>query len=109
MAIANYNEASISGASWTRCWQVLCENPLGGSPRVVMHEEDVFVASGGGTITRCRPMPLVVEFDASGSFPLLDPATGDATGSSMSHAALFAALYSLYMQAATARDEEAGP
>lgn len=104
---ANYNESAVSGTSWTRCWRVTCENPLGGAPRVVLNEEDVTVV-GADTITRCRMHPLTVDFDPTGSIPLLNPTTGEAVGSSMSHEVLFAALYSLYMQAAAARDAVAG-
>lgn len=104
---ANYNESAVSGTTWTRCCRVTCENPLGGMPRVVMSEEDVIVV-GTDTLTRLRMHPLAVTFDPAGSIPLLNPTTGEAVGSSMSHEVLFAALYSLYMQAAAARDAAAG-
>jgi len=43
-------------------------------------------------------------FSQDGSFPLLDPTTNTPTGVTMSHTALYIALYSLYMQTAAARD-----
>lgn len=101
----NYNESSISGTEWQRCHTVTIQNPLGGVPHINFSEERV-ISMGGESITKWVKT-CGKDFDMEGGFPLLDPATNMPTGAVMSHAALYVALYSLYMQTAAERDAAA--
>lgn len=103
----NYNESSVSGTRWVRSYSVSCQNPLEGERQVIFHEETV-VQAGAETIQRTQPMPLVVPFDEEATILLLNPLTGEPLGSSITHGELYAMLFSLYIQAATARDAAAG-
>jgi len=98
----NYNESAVSGTSWQRCHTVTVRNPLGGLPAIEFAEERVIVLDGQQIkqwVAGCG-----ATFSQDGSFPLLDPTTNAPTGVTMSHTALYIALYSLYMQTAAARD-----
>ncbi len=98
----NYQESSISGIKWVRCNSVSITNPLSGTPKAYFTEESVVKI---GSEQMLQPFgQCSAEFRADGSFPLLDPDTGRATGMTMSHQDLYKALYSLYMKTATDRD-----
>lgn len=98
----NYQQTTVTGESWTRCHTVTIHNALAGVPAIAFSEERVTVLAGE-TLHRWTDT-LRKDFDMAGSFPLLDPVTNAATGQSMTHAALYIALYSLYMQTAAERD-----
>lgn len=98
----NYNESTVTGTSWQRCHTVTIRNPLGGAPKIEFAEERVIAMEGEDMRTWVAGCEK--EFSASGVFPLLDPQTNQPTGQSMTHEALYQALYSLYMQTAAERD-----
>lgn len=104
----NYKEESISGSKWTRCRVVTCINPLDPNeehPRKVWFQEENVMSVGGGEILSLGDVGAVsATFEDAGTFPLLNPLTGEELGSSMTHSELYVALYSLYIQAAKARD-----
>lgn len=100
--MADYKESTVSGTKWQRASRVVIENPFGGTPHVSFVEEEV-VNFGDKQITNpCAN--LIVQFDPAAEIALVDPATGTPTGKVMSHADLYAALHSLYMQEAVKRD-----
>lgn len=98
----NYREETLTATAWRRCHDVTMSNPLGGPQLVRFFEQEVAKV---GERTIVTPSGYIEKhFDPTGQFPLLDPATGLPSGQVMSHAALYLALFSLYMQVATERD-----
>ena len=110
----NYKETSISGTSWTRCRAVTIVNPLAGTGErnpmtnelrgpTAHFQEEVVVSLPTGNQIIAGPS-CAKSFSADTVITLLDPATGVATGGSMTHAELYRALFSLYMATAAERD-----
>lgn len=108
----DYREQTTEAKTWRRASSVLITNPAPGmgAPAISFHEEDA-VLVGARTITTpasgAGPGGLRAAFDPDGSFPLLNPATGEPLGSDMGHMQLYVALHSLYMHLASARDAAA--
>jgi len=103
--MANYKETDITGSSYTRCNQVLINNALDVTPTVHFDEQMVVLLETGGSIVRGAG-GIDVVFDPAKSIALINPATGEPTGSSISYGELYAMLYSAYIDAALARDAE---
>lgn len=101
--MADYKETTTTGKTWQRCYTVNITNHLTSPPRAVFFEEKV-AQFGENQVT--TPVGNVnIDFNpAEGTFPVLNPQTGEPTGAISSHAELYTLLFSLYMQAATARD-----
>jgi hypothetical protein len=100
----NYKESNVSGVSWQRCHIVTIQNQLELSKKIDFQEEQVIDINGKiyhEWVAGCSK-----DYDANASFPIIDPTTGLETGQTMSHQDLYLALYSLYIQTATERDEE---
>ena len=110
----NYKQTTISGTSWTRCRTVTITNPLPGhgpvqgitgveqGPTAFFQEEKVVSIDGVQSTSdtgSCRKA-----FDPVATIPMLNPETGEATGATVTHAELYAILFSLYMQTAVERD-----
>lgn len=99
----NYKETIESGQVWTRCYRVEIVNPLDRAPSVNMFEETV-ISIAGQSITRPGRM-LQKMFQATDVVQLVNPATGEPLGASMTHQELYIALYSLWL--ATAQEHDA--
>lgn len=110
----NYRETSLTGTSWVRCRAVTITNPLTGTGELNLHtqsiegptayfqEEKVVVMDGGQMrqdVGACQQA-----FLPDGEIALRNPDTGELTGTTATHAQLYAILFSLYMQTALARD-----
>ncbi len=105
----DYQETQVAGKSWRRCYRVLAENPLGGTPAINYAQQDVVQLDGGEHIARDAGL-LVAALKpgtAGKTFPLLNPATGEVVGS-MSEAQLFAALHSHFLFTARQQEGQAG-
>lgn len=100
---ANYKETTTTGTTWTRCTRVVVNNDFGEPPYVLFFEQQVF--NVGGSMVRDLGV-LRQNFDPDGVIPLINPQTGEATGSTITQAEAYAVLYSAYLQAAMARDAE---
>lgn len=104
----NYREASMAGTAWQRARLVLLHNPLGGAKGATFQEERALSLDGQqsslGDVGSYR-----VDFEADGTIPLLDPATGEPTGETATHAQLYQIVFSLYRQTAAARDQAEAP
>ena len=100
----NYKSTTVGGDAWTRCHTVTIRNPLAGVPRIEFAEEQV-IAIGDKTLHQWTDC-VNKDFASDGTFPLLDPTTNATTGATMTHAQLYVALYSLYMQTAAERDAQ---
>jgi len=110
----NYNENNVSGTSWTRCRTVTINNPLPGKgpidfltsqpagPNCVFNEETA-VALDTETLTydsgACQQ-----KYVSTNVIQLLDPATNNPTGQTVTQQQLYNILYSLYIATAKARD-----
>jgi hypothetical protein len=103
----NYKETPLAGTSYTRCNQVLIHNPLGAPPRIKFDEQAVISSNSGNVVTGAGSIDLV--FDPAKTIALLNPATNQPTGTSMTYAAVYAILYSAYIQAALERDAAIPP
>lgn len=108
-----YRQESADAVKFRRFVTARIENPLAGSDVIQFQEEDV-VSIGGANIRTAvmdhGPAGLTSYLDDGKSFQLRDPATfdirRDAKGAplTMTKADLLAAIWSLYMQEAEARD-----
>jgi hypothetical protein len=101
--MANYNESAVSGTKWQRCKTVTIKNNYGRLPVAIFEEEIVTLIDSN--LARLGNDSCILDFDAeNGSIDLLNPETGAPLGTTCTHTELYVILYSLYMQAATARD-----
>lgn len=105
----NYNESSVAGTKWQRCHEVRISNPFGGAPVAIFNEEAVVAVDGAEVIRRSLGACSAAFDAAAGSIPLVNPMTGELTGTSVSHADLYVILHSLYLQTAAARDAAPEP
>lgn len=104
----NYRETTTSATSWRRAYHVEIRNPLPehGVPFVEFREEEVVrvanrliaVPVGGASL------PLAARYAPTEAIPIRNPETGELTGEQMTHAELYRALFSLYLNLAHARD-----
>lgn len=100
--MSDYKESDVTGVVWQRCHTVQLSNQLGQDKTVFFQEEKVYNLDGDD-------MRKYVEgcgktFNATDSFPILNTEDGTETGEVMTHAQLYQAIYSLYMQTAKERD-----
>lgn len=102
--MADYKEATIAGTMWRRAKMINIWNPLQGTPRLCITEEDVVRLANDQVIQSGDASFINVDFDASATFAVLDPTTGAPTGATMSQAEVYAIIYSLYMDLAAKRD-----
>lgn len=98
----NYHESTVTGTSWQRCHTVTIRNPLDGAKKIEFAEERVIALDGEDMrtwVVGCERL-----FVPGEQFKILNPETNQPTGQVMTHAQLYQALYSLYMQTALERD-----
>jgi hypothetical protein len=110
----NYKQSDITGTTWTRCRAITINNPLPGKgavdivtsqpigPNCIFIEETALTV-GNETLTfdsgGCQ-----ATYVAANTIALLDTATGDPTGETVTQEKLYQILYSLYLATAKARD-----
>ena len=105
----DYNEATVTAKKWQRARCVTITNPADpAQAKEVYFQEEEAVQFADQVRTRdvgsCRAV-----FVPGATIALLDPATGEPTGATITHDAIYLALYSLYIATAQARDvAEAG-
>ena len=112
--MANYKETTLTGTTWMRCRAVTITNPLPGTeeldgrtqqpvgPTAYFQEEKVITMDGADM--RSDAGSCCKAFATDGVIALRDPGTGELTGETTSHGALYTILFSLYMQTALERD-----
>lgn len=101
--MANYNEQQIVGTKRQRVARLIVDVPVKGKASMTILEETVVEFDGE---TRSQPSgSLLVEFDATATFPLRHPGTDELIGSQSSHEALQVLLYSLARYEQLRRDE----
>lgn len=101
----NYKETQVNGSTYRRCNHISIENPLDKVGKIFFGEEDVVVTTTGRstvTVAGCS-MPV----NMAGVLELYDPNTGLPVGKTITQAEAYSMLYSVYMNAAKLRDEDA--
>lgn len=101
-----YQPSAVAGTEFTRCYQIIVDNPHRGAPLASFCEERVLVSEGADrrwAVGECR-----LVYSPEAEIPILDPETGAATGATITMAALYGLLYSAYLHAATTRDAAGG-
>lgn len=101
----DYKETDVEGIAWQRCKSVRIDNPRSGAKTAYFDEERV-VAFDDESVARDVSV-VSREFDPEATIPLLNPDTLVATGETVTHLELYVILFSLYIQVATDRDNEA--
>ena len=110
----NYKETALAGTSWVRCRAITITNPLAGTeetdqrtgllvgPTAFFTEEKVVTMDGADL--RVPSGYCSKAFNPEDTITLINPETGEVTGATVTHGALYEILYSLYMQTALERD-----
>lgn len=107
ISMANYKESNVSGVEYQRCHQLKIFNPLIGAKAAEFYEEKILTINNTFVVTgsdSCRKV-----FNPAEVINLLDPATGNPTGETVTHQKLYEILYSLYLQTALERDNPTPP
>lgn len=99
----NYEQTAISATQWVRCYAVVLQNPLDGEKLATFQEQQVMQMQGAAPFVQ-EAGSCALRFDAADAIPLRDPATGEPTGQTMSHAEFYAVAYSAWRHAAELRD-----
>lgn len=100
--MANYKETEVLGTQWTRANQITINNPFASTPSINFSEEKI-IQLGGSTVSQ-TVNGLNTSFNATSTFPILDPNTLEPTGETKSHMDIYTLLFSLYIDLATKRD-----
>lgn len=102
--MADYNESTIAGTKWQRCWNVQIFNRLDTTPIIVFMEEVVASLGNGEFMSKEVNDRLATLFDPNAVVPVYDPTTLQPTGATFTHAQLYGMLFSAYIDAAKKRD-----
>lgn len=100
--MANYNQSSITGETWTRAYQVFVDNKYGEVPSITFNEEDI-VNTGTTTISKHVYSLNEPFIDPNTQFNLLDLNDGTVIGAA-TYQDVKTILFSLYMALAAKRD-----
>lgn len=103
----NYQESQVDGIKWRRCERIEIQNPSAPDvPRIFFHEQDVISVDGQTMrVGQSMPSSVFVEYNPTATIDIYDPETLEPTGETVTHAQLYALLFSAYMTNAVARDE----
>lgn len=101
--MANYKEEIGTGVAWTRCKTVSIENPV--LEKAYVNFIETKCAMVGDFASEQFVGTISKEFDPTAVINLRNPETGELTGQTTTHADLYVAIYSLYIQSALERDE----
>lgn len=106
----NYKEDQVVGTVWMRCANIHINNPhasLGPPPIATFFEEEIIDMGNNKFVispSKIKPVSAVVD-PVNGVIDLYDPVTGSKIeGQTMTHAQLYAILYSAYRTEADKRD-----
>ena len=101
----DYKESQVAGTRWQRCNRIVINNPYGAMPSIRFDEEER-IALGDRTLGSSVG-GIIKDFDNPAlTFPLRNPATGEATDTTMTYGDVYAVLWSLYIALAAERDAE---
>lgn len=93
------NQTPVAGESYRRCFQVVIDNPLVGSPTVMFSQETI-VGTDAGSVLHMPIQPLPLAFDPNAEIAVIDPETGEPTGAVVTQAHVYALIFSAYVAAA---------
>ncbi len=100
-----YIPTAQPGDTRRRVFEVQISNPSNGRPRATFVEQEVILTKEGGEkVVTQRTRVVAVDYTPGASFPLIDPATRQPLGATMTHDQLMVALFSLGAQAQEAQD-----
>lgn len=103
--MSKYKEVNGTGNAWTRCNQIVIENPYNSSQKSIKFREEV-VFNIGDTTSSINDGFIGTRFFPSDIVNIRDPSTGLLTGGMTTHQEIYTMLYSLYMQTALERDNQ---
>lgn len=100
----NYKAVTKQVSTYRRCTSINIHNPEGGPATVTFKEEEVRVEDG--VVVERKPCAaLEMVFDPTGSITLLDPASLEPSGETMTQLQVYRGLFAAYMHLARERDE----
>jgi len=103
-----YKPSEVAGVEYTRAHQIVIDNRAPDQPPTITFFEERVLNAANGERRRFPQGQLRVGYDPAAEIPLLNPQTGEDTGATLSLPEIYAAVYSIYMHAAKARDAEQG-
>ncbi len=101
--MADYQAKEVTGHEWQRCYRVVVTNNRNSTPTITFEEQKVIVLPDREVIQNCDSCSA--SYDPTGAIEVRNPETGEKMGYTVTQAELYAIVYSLYIQTATARDE----
>lgn len=93
------NQTPVAGESYRRCFQVVIDNPLVGSPTVMFSQETI-LGTDAGSVLHMPIQPLPLAFDPTAEIAVIDPETGEPTGAVVTQADVYTLIFSAYIAAA---------
>lgn len=103
--MAEYREAAVDGIRFTRPRMFILQNPFGDGALWRFTEEEITVVDDVQVAQRPEA-GIDAALSAASVVTLRDPSIGATTGGTITEAAIFLALWSLWYQLAQARDAE---
>lgn len=105
MSNNNYRQTEVAGESWVRAKRIVIEHPLGGAIRVKFVEEKVVVLGESHLAQDEGILELTIDQEGMHkTIDVIDPITREPLGQQVTFGALYAAIFSAYLQAAEERD-----
>lgn len=105
----DYRQQTAEATTWRRARQVVIANERDAVPSVVFKEEDVVRLISGEEYRTPSAGFVAGTFNPTEQFPLVNPSTGETTGTTATHADLYVLLHSLYLHLAAQRDASGQP
>ena len=102
--MANYNETPVVGSTWTRCSNIYIANPYGVNASITFGEQQLIVLENQDPLVVNTNTSCMAVYNATADILMLDPATGNPTGQTVTQQELYNILYSLYVATAAQRD-----
>ena len=106
--MSNYRETTASGTSYVRAHTVVLNNQP--NYKGIEFVEEKLTTLGDGDVIRQGVGSIresLTDENLGTAFAILNPATGEDTGTTSTYSDVYVLIHSLYMALATARDEEA--
>ena len=104
--MANFNQATVAGEMYQRCYSAVASNPKGGTPEITFWRQNIITIGGNEIVTEASPVKIMLIPGSEGTtFPLYNPATGEEViGQSRTYGDVYQILWSLFIDRATAQD-----
>lgn len=108
--MSNYKETQQSGSVYTRASAISIGNGLQ-KKSIQFNEEEIFIAENGDVLSKPVLSNLseqLTDENMLTNFPIVNPETGEDTGTTATYLSVQVALHSLYIFLAKRRDEAEG-